>query len=174
MATRWRLQQRRAAARAARGVGALGAARRRPRGREGNEGGAYAHGAKVTGPRRTRRRGGAPVAETDDEHYCEHVKHFRRARVEAAYRASVDLLITAFRPLQCQPPICDISISFGCRPGLRAVAACKLAGWGPSPFRVQTRSAAFPGASLGGPNPAGPAPRRVCAAGTPPLRRWPR
>jgi hypothetical protein len=86
-----------AVARAARGVGALGAARRRPRGREGNEGGAYAHGAKVTGPRRTRRRGGAPVAETDDEHYCEHVKHFRRARVEAAYRASVDLLITAWK-----------------------------------------------------------------------------
>jgi hypothetical protein len=51
----------------------------------------------VTGPRRTRRRGGAPVAETDDEHYCEHVKHFRRARVEAAYRASVDLLTTAWK-----------------------------------------------------------------------------
>jgi hypothetical protein len=80
---------------AARGVGALGGARRRPRGREGIEGGA--RGAKVTGPRRTRRRGGAPVGETDDEHYCEHVKQFRRACVEAAYRASVDLLTTAWK-----------------------------------------------------------------------------
>jgi hypothetical protein len=51
----------------------------------------------VTGPRRTRRRGGAPVGETDDEHYCEHVKQFRRACVEAAYRASVDLLTTAWK-----------------------------------------------------------------------------
>jgi hypothetical protein len=62
-------------------------ARRRP-GREGNEGGA-AYDAKVTGTRRTRRRGGAPVAETDDD--------FRRARVEAAYRESVDLLTTAWK-----------------------------------------------------------------------------
>jgi hypothetical protein len=56
---------------------------RRP-GREGNEGGA-ARGAKVTGTRRTRRRGGAPVAETS------------AARVEAAYRESVDLLTTAWK-----------------------------------------------------------------------------
>jgi hypothetical protein len=81
----------------------------------------------VRGDRRTRGVGGAPVAaindehvratpetprvqgltpdETrawadiaaDDEHYCEHVKDFRRARVEAAYRASVDLLTTAWK-----------------------------------------------------------------------------
>jgi hypothetical protein len=44
-----------------------------------------------------RRSGGAPVAETDDEHYCEHVKDFRRARLEAAYSASVDLLTTAWK-----------------------------------------------------------------------------
>jgi hypothetical protein len=65
--------------------------------RAGEEGGEIAHGAKVTDPRHTRRRGGAPVAETDDEHYCEHIKHFRRARVEAAYRASVDELTTAWK-----------------------------------------------------------------------------
>jgi hypothetical protein len=72
----------------------------------------------VTGPRHTRRRGGAPVAETNDEHYCEHVKDFLRARTgaaavaygehlvaaagpaderEAAYRASVDELTTAWK-----------------------------------------------------------------------------
>ena len=81
----------------------------------------------MRGQRRTRRGGGAPVAAindehvratpetprvrgltpdetrawadiaTDDEHYCEHVKHFRRARVEAAYRASVNLLTTAWK-----------------------------------------------------------------------------
>jgi hypothetical protein len=81
----------------------------------------------VTGPRRTRRGSGAPVAAindehvratpetprvrgltpdetrrwadiaTDDEHYCEHVRDFHRARVEAAYRASVDLLTTAWK-----------------------------------------------------------------------------
>ena len=81
----------------------------------------------MTGPRRTRRGSGAPVAAindehlratpetprvrgltpdetrpwadiaTDDEHYCQHVKDFRRARVEAAYRASVDLLTTAWK-----------------------------------------------------------------------------
>jgi hypothetical protein len=44
----------------------------------------------VTDPRHTRRRGGAPVAETDDEHYCEHIKHFRRARVEVAQIGSSD------------------------------------------------------------------------------------
>jgi hypothetical protein len=101
----------------------------------------------VTGPRHTRRSGGAPVAATDDEHgratpetpvraltpdetrawadiatddehYCEHVKDFRRAWIgavavaygehlaaaagpiderEAAYRASVDELTTAWK-----------------------------------------------------------------------------
>jgi hypothetical protein len=69
---------------------------RRRSGREGNEGGA-AHGAKATSTRRTRRRGGAPVAETDDEHYWEHVRHFRRARVETAYGESVDLVATAWK-----------------------------------------------------------------------------
>jgi hypothetical protein len=102
----------------------------------------------VTGPRHTRRSGGAPVAvtddehgratpetprvraltpdetrawadiATDDEHYCEHVKDFRRAWIgaaavaygqhlagaagptnerEAAYRAFVDELTTAWK-----------------------------------------------------------------------------
>jgi hypothetical protein len=72
----------------------------------------------VTGPRHTRRSGGTPVAETDDEQYCEHVKDFLRARTgaaavaygehlaaaagpaderEAAYRASVDQLTSAWK-----------------------------------------------------------------------------
>ena len=72
----------------------------------------------MTGTRRTRRRGGAPVAETDDEQYCEHVKDFLRARMgaaavaygehlaaaagpaderEATYRVSVDELTTAWK-----------------------------------------------------------------------------
>jgi hypothetical protein len=34
-------------------------------------GGVYAHGANVTGPRHTRRSGGAPVAATNDEHVRE-------------------------------------------------------------------------------------------------------
>jgi hypothetical protein len=72
----------------------------------------------VTGPRHARRSGGAPVAETDDEQYCEHVKDFLRARMgaaavaygehlaaaagpaderEAAYRVSVDELTTAWK-----------------------------------------------------------------------------
>ena len=72
----------------------------------------------MTGPRHTRRSGGTPVAETDDEQYCEHVKDFLRARTgaaavaygehlaaaagpaderEAAYRASVDQLTSAWK-----------------------------------------------------------------------------
>ena len=53
--------------RAARGVGALGRARRRPRSREAHEGGVDAHGGKVRGPRHAA-KGGAPVAATNDEH----------------------------------------------------------------------------------------------------------
>src|SRR5450755_1918468 len=52
--------------------------------RTGEEGARAAHGAKVTGPRHTRRSGGTPVAETDDEQYCEHVKDFLRARTGVA------------------------------------------------------------------------------------------
>jgi hypothetical protein len=56
-------------------------------------GGVYAHGANVTGPRHTRRSGGAPVAATNDEHVRETPETPRvRARVLTAEqrRASVD------------------------------------------------------------------------------------
>jgi hypothetical protein len=43
-------------------------------------GGVYAHGANVTGPRHTRRSGGAPVAATNDEHVGE-TPETRRVRV---------------------------------------------------------------------------------------------
>src|ERR1700730_5163650 len=73
------LQQKPAHARTQSRVGEMGGAYWAPHQRRaGEEGGEIAHGAKVTDPRHTRRRGGAPVAETDDEHYCEHIKHFRR------------------------------------------------------------------------------------------------
>src|ERR1700730_15370094 len=138
------LQQKPADARTQSRVGEMGGAYWAPHQRRaGEEGGEIAHGAKVTGPRRTRRGGGVPVVATndervratpetprvraltpdetrawadiatDDEHYCEHVKDFRRAWIgavavaygehlaaaagpiderEAAYRASVENL----------------------------------------------------------------------------------